>query len=106
MKADGQIDTIKTMIYFDEVSQEDKEKAESLSVSLISYQQFLDDGMKLTDQEADYESANPVTPDTLYTFSYTSGTTGVPKGVMLTHQNFVSNIGAINSFDGGQFHLR
>jgi long-chain acyl-CoA synthetase len=40
-----------------------------------------------------------VTGDTLYTFSYTSGTTGMPKGVMLTHKNFVCNIGGMTMFD-------
>lgn len=33
-----------------------------------------------------------VTPSDILTFSYTSGTTGFPKGAMITHKNIVSVI--------------
>jgi long-chain acyl-CoA synthetase len=35
---------------------------------------------------------SPAAPDELVTIVYTSGTTGKPKGVMLSHRNIVSNV--------------
>ncbi len=37
----------------------------------------------------------PLAPDALAAIVYTSGTTGRPKGVMLTHRNVVSNVEAL-----------
>ncbi len=39
--------------------------------------------------------ATEIRPDDLASIVYTSGTTGVPKGVLLTHGNFASNINAL-----------
>ena len=41
-----------------------------------------------------------VTPETVYTLCYTSGTTGMPKGAMLMHRNFMANIASFTKFDG------
>ena len=66
----------------------------SHSDEMLSLEDLIDKGNARLEQEPDLvtNAQSQVTGEDLATLQYTSGTTGVPKGVMLSHANITSNL--------------
>jgi long-chain acyl-CoA synthetase len=64
----------------------------------ISFADLIESGIRAhqADPTAFEKSVDAVVPDDLATIVYTSGTTGVPKGAMITHKTIMAVIGALD----------
>eukprot|EP00727_Mastigamoeba_balamuthi_P011868 m51a1_g7303 hypothetical protein (681) ;mRNA; f:92149-94940 len=68
------------------------------NVEIVSYTTVLNEG-RAAQQAAAPFPRHDCTPDDLYTIIYTSGTSGRPKGAMISHKNLISGAsGVLNHF--------
>eukprot|EP00331_Platyophrya_macrostoma_P034535 CAMPEP_0176461624 /NCGR_PEP_ID=MMETSP0127-20121128/34775_1 /TAXON_ID=938130 /ORGANISM="Platyophrya macrostoma, Strain WH" /LENGTH=678 /DNA_ID=CAMNT_0017853371 /DNA_START=23 /DNA_END=2059 /DNA_ORIENTATION=+ len=86
-KEAGKTNKLLHVVCFEAPKEELKVRAEKAGLKVHTYHDVLEAGKK---NKVEYTK---VTPETVFTFSYTSGTTGTPKAAMITHGNVVAIIG-------------
>lgn len=89
MKSSGVLPNLKTLILIDEenMGTDYREMAENAGFKFHTWSDVMELG-----RTSDIIGWEEVKEDDIYCFSYTSGTTGTPKGAMISHGNMASTI--------------
>lgn len=87
---------LKVIVTFEKLTdQKQIDILSELNLKILHFEEVLDAGKKNV-----RKNVENLKPDSILTFSYTSGTTGKPKGAMLTHGNLVSVVAnGVNALD-------
>ena len=98
MSLKEKLPALKTIVALeDDIKDEVRETCKNGGVELFTFMQIVNSGKKHRVEHKDEieQELEKGTSDDLATIIFTSGTTGTPKGVMLTHKNFLAQLDEI-----------
>jgi len=91
LQVKSKLPNLKEVIVFDEL--------DKLPSDVIALKDAFKEGKAYKNKDDFEKRLIPINIEDVATIIYTSGTTGNPKGVMLTHKNFVSNVNQAYNVD-------
>ncbi|KAK8630842.1 hypothetical protein V6N13_079613 [Hibiscus sabdariffa] len=83
---------LKAMVCFTSLTEEDNAKASQMGIKTYSWTEFLHTGKE------NPQDISPPQPFDICTIMYTSGTSGDPKGVVLTHETMATFVYGVDLF--------
>ena len=90
---DVKMTSLQNLLVFDEdIPQADRDLAATAGITLYTIKEVYEAG-----KASDDKTFNEPKPDDFFAFSYTSGTTGDPKGVKLSHKMIIGAAHAVNT---------
>lgn len=101
---EDEVPLLRCAILFDSPTDSEKEELKSSRLDIRTFEEILDVGKKIYESDRDGKKAEiesemeKTAPDETLTMIFTSGTTGTPKGVMLTHKNYLTHLSCVPTF--------
>mmetsp|Transcript_1600 Transcript_1600/g.2862 ORF Transcript_1600/g.2862 Transcript_1600/m.2862 type:complete len:678 (+) Transcript_1600:91-2124(+) len=92
-KSSGTCPKFHSVILVDGVTQEASAMATKASLKVVAFAKIEAVGAQIV--PTDGHKHKPPNPSDIATFCYTSGTTGNPKGALITHENIMSAVGGM-----------
>ncbi|XP_062398563.1 long-chain-fatty-acid--CoA ligase 1 [Sardina pilchardus] len=99
-KEKGLTPTLSCLVLFNSFSEALVERAHKCGVEVLQLEQLMDLGRQ------NLQAPAPPQPQDLAVVCFTSGTTGKPKGAMITHGNIASNTSSVIKILEGYFVIR
>ncbi|TSO88097.1 Long-chain-fatty-acid--CoA ligase 1 [Bagarius yarrelli] len=99
-KENGLTPTLSCLVLFNPVSATLVERGRKCGVEILQLEQLMDLGRE------NLQAPVPPRPQDLAVVCFTSGTTGKPKGAMITHGNITANASSVSKILEGFFEIR